>query len=134
MGCFGVAAMMPLYRLGAFYPIEQHNAFPAVVTSVLDKKSFAATLYPLGLCFPVSLLAYGIGFLKGRSLRQIVGIAFIVGGILFWLGNAGEVNSILIIGDLWLLATFCYTAYLLYGNLSKGRLQGSTSPGGLAHK
>ncbi|HUP13924.1 MAG TPA: hypothetical protein VM187_17000, partial [Niastella sp.] len=33
-GCLGSATMMPLFRLGAFYPVESHNAFPAIVQSV----------------------------------------------------------------------------------------------------
>ena len=33
VGCFGGAAMMPLFRLGAFYPIQGHKEFPVVVQS-----------------------------------------------------------------------------------------------------
>jgi hypothetical protein len=58
-GCIGCVAMMPLFRLGAFYPTEGNNAFPVIVSSVLDKKLFAVTLYPPGLCFPVSLVVFG---------------------------------------------------------------------------
>lgn len=116
VGCFGSATMMPLFRLGAFYPIESHNAFPVVVTSVLDKKLFGATLYPLGLCLPVSLVVLGILLLKYRLTKIAAGIAFILSGIFFWLGNAGEMDTILIVGDACLLVTFCYTGYLIYGN------------------
>ena len=113
-GCIGAAAMMPLFRLGAFYPIIGHNALPTVVTSVLSKKLFGATLYPLGLCFPVSLVIFGTAFLKHRLVNTLTGTAFIISGVLFWLGNAGEIDSILIIGDVWLLVTFCYVGYRVH--------------------
>src|SRR5690242_20366759 len=115
-GCIGCVAMMPLFRLGAFYPTVGNNAFPMVVTSVLDKKLFAATLYPPGLCFPVSLVVFGIAFLKYKLFNPIVNLAFILSGILFWLGNAGEIDSLLIVGDSLLLVVFCYTGYLMFGN------------------
>jgi len=115
IGCIGCVAMMPLFRLGAFYPTEGNNAFPIIVNSVLDKKSFAATLYPPGLCFPVSLVVFGICFLKYKMFSPIVNSAFILSGILFWLGNAGEIDSILIIGDGLLLCIFCFIGYLMFG-------------------
>ena len=107
--------MMPLFRLGAVYPREGNNAFPVVVNSVLDKNSFAVTLYPPGLCFPVSLVAFGIGFLKYKVFSTSVNTAFIPSGILFWLGNAGEIDSLLIIGDGLLLCIFCFIGYLMSG-------------------
>lgn len=114
-GCLGCAAMMPLFRLGAFYPTEGNNAFPIVVNSVLDKKLFAATLYLPGLCFPVSLVVFGIGFLKYKVFSTVVNTGIILSGVLFWLGNAGEIDSILIIGDGLLLCMFCYVGYLMFG-------------------
>jgi hypothetical protein len=113
VGCIGAAAMMPLFRLSAFYPVVGHNGFPTVVSSVMDKKLFAVTLFPPGLCFPVSLVLYGVAMLKLRILNVLAGVALIVSGVLFWTGNAGEVDSVLIIGDVWLLLTFCYTGYLV---------------------
>lgn len=115
MGCIGAAAMMPLFRLSAFYPVVGHNGFPTVVASVMDKKLFAVTLFPLGLCFPVSLVLFGVATLKYRVLNILTGIALIIAGILFWTGNAGEVDSILIIGDVWLLLAFCYVGYQAFG-------------------
>lgn len=117
IGCVGAAAMMPLFRLGAFYPTEGQYAFPNIVASVLDKKLFAVTLFPAGLCFPISLVLFGVAFLKYRVLKTVIGIAFILSGILFWLGNAGEMESVLILGDIWLLLTFCYVGYSIYNTL-----------------
>jgi len=114
IGCFGGATMMSLFRLGAFYPIHGHNEFPAVVQSVLGQKSFGATLFLPGLCFPVSLVLFGVFFLKYGLLNWVIGIAFIVSGIFFWMGNALEIDSVLIIGDIWLLLTFCYAGYIIY--------------------
>jgi len=114
-GCIGCVAMMPLFRLGAFYPTEGNNAFPVVVNSVLDKKFFAATLYPPGLCFPIALVVFGIGFLKYKVFNTVVNSALIFSGILFWLGNAGEIDGLLIISDGLLLCVFCYMGYLMFG-------------------
>ena len=116
IGCFGVATMMPLFRLGAFYPIEEHYDFPNVVQSVLDQKGFAVTLFPLGLCFPVSLVVFGIGFLKHNLLNKLLDIALTICGVLFWLGNAGEIELAQIIGDVLLLVTLCYTGYIIYND------------------
>ena len=115
IGCIGCVAMMPLFRLGAFYPTEGNNAFPLIVNSVLDKKLFAVTLYPPGLCFPVSLVVFSIGFLRYKLFSPVVNIALILSGVLFWLGNAGEIDSLLIIGDALLLCLFSYLSYLLFG-------------------
>lgn len=115
VGCMGCVAMMPLFRLGAFYPTEGNNAFPVIVSSVLDKKLFAATLYPPGLCLPISLVVFGVGFLKYKVFSPVVNVAFILSGVLFWLGNAGEIDGLLIIGDGLLLSVFCYVGYLLFG-------------------
>src|SRR4029079_11056429 len=114
-GCIGCVAMMPLFRLGAFYPTEGNNAFPVIVNSVLDKKLFAVTLYPPGMCFPVSLVVFGIGFLKYKVFSTVVNSALIFSGILFWLGNAGEIDGLLIISDGLLLCVFCYMGYLMFG-------------------
>jgi hypothetical protein len=114
VGCFGSATMMPLFRLGAFYPIHGHNEFPSIVQDVQRNKAFALTLFPPGLCFPVSLLLFGIAFIKYRSFHFSVGIAFIIAGILFWLGNAMEINAVLVLGDAWLLALFVYTAFFIF--------------------
>jgi hypothetical protein len=116
IGCFGVATMMPLFRLGGFYPIEGHYEFPVVVKSVLDQKGFAVTLFPLGLCFPVSLVVFGTGFLKHKILNKLLAAALIICGVLFWLGNAGEMELSQIIGDVLLLVTLCYAGYLIYND------------------
>lgn len=116
VGCFGSAAMMPLFRLGAFYPVQGANEFPTVVQSVLDKNAFAVTLFLPGLCFPVSLLLFGIAFLKHRVLPAAFGASFILAGILFWLGNAMEINPILVVGDVWLLLLFCGLGYTIFKN------------------
>lgn len=123
IGCFGAAAMMPLFRLGDFYPIAGHNEFPVVVQSVLDKKAFAVTLFPPGLCFPVSLIVFGISFLKYTIFSKLVAVAFIACGVLFWLGNAGEIDSLLIIGDAFILITFCYSGYIIYNNKTQYSMQ-----------
>lgn len=132
-GCFGAAAMMPLFRLGAFYPSHGHYDFPTIVSSVLDKRLFAVTLYPPGLCFPVSLVLFGVAFLKFKLLRAFIGIALILSGVLFWLGNAGEMESMLIIGDAFLLLTLCQIGYLtldVFKNQSrKDALAGHESAG-----
>ena len=114
IGCIGAAAIMPLFRLTAFYPAVGHNGLPTVVTSIMDKKLFGVTIFPPGLCFPVSLVLFGMAILKQKVLNVLAGIAFIASGAFFWTGNAGEVDSILIIGDIWLLLTFCYTGYAIY--------------------
>ena len=126
-GCFGSATMMPLFRLGAFYPIEGNN-FPSIVQSVLDKKLFAASLFFPGLCFPVSLVLFGFLFFRYRLLPTVLSFAFCVAGILFWIGNAGEVNPILVIGDVWLLAVFCWFGYVNFS--SSGRVNLTLSTGG----
>lgn len=122
-GCFGSAAMMPLFRLGAFYPVVGHNEFPAIVQSVFDKNAFAVTLYIPGLCFPVSLVLFGIGFLKYKVLPFSFGFALILSGVFFWLGNAGEIDPVLVIGDAWLLVLFCWLGYLIFrgSRVSKSR-------------
>jgi hypothetical protein len=114
VGCLGVAAMMPLFRLGAFFPIQEHHEFPAIVQSVLDKNAFALTLFPPGLCFPVSLILFGIGLLKYKLLNTPLGFAFVVSGVLFWLGNAMEMDLVLILGDVWLLGLFCCLGYRIF--------------------
>jgi hypothetical protein len=116
IGCFGAATMMPLFRLGGFYLIEGHNEFPAVVQSVLSEKGFAVTLFPLGLCFPVSLVVFGIGFLKHKVLSTFLAVVLILCGVLFWLGNAGEIDPLLITGDVLQLVTLCYTGYVIYND------------------
>lgn len=116
VGCFGSAAMMPLFRLGAFYPIQGSNEFPAIVQSVLDKKAFAVTLFLPGLCFPVSLLLFGIAFLKHRVLPAALGASFILAGLLFWLGNAMEINPVLVVGDAGLLLLFAALGYTVFTN------------------
>ena len=113
-GCLGSATMMPLFRLGAFYPIGGHNQFPVIVQSVLDKNAFAVTLFLPGLCFPLSLVMYGVLFFKYKLLPAALASAFCVAGILFWTGNAGEINSILVAGDVWLLAVFCWFGYVIF--------------------
>jgi hypothetical protein len=85
------------------------------VNSGLDKKLFGSTLHPPGLCFPVSLVVFGVGFLKYKAFSTMVNIALIISGVLFWLGNAGEIDSLLIIGDGLLLCVFCYMGYLAFG-------------------
>src|SRR5215510_6850400 len=82
IGCIGCVTMMPLFRLGAFYSTQGNNAFPVVVNSVLDKKLFAATLYPPGLCFPVSLVVFGICFLKYRVFSALVNTGIMLSGVL----------------------------------------------------
>lgn len=114
VGSFGSAAMMPLFRLGAFYPTEGQNEFPAIVQSVLDKNAFAVTLFLPGLCFPVSLVLFGIAFLKHKVLPAALGVAFCVAGLLFWTGNAMEMNLILIIADAWLLVVFCWLGFVVF--------------------
>jgi hypothetical protein len=66
------------------------------------------------LCFPVSLVLFGIAFLKYKPMNTFVGLAFILAGILFWFGNALELNPLLIAGDTWLLALFSYLAYAIH--------------------
>jgi len=122
IGCFGCATMMPLFRLGDFYPVEGHNAFPVIVQSVMDKKGFAVTLYPPGLCFPVSLVVFGIGFLKYHILNKLFSVALIICGVLFWLGNAGETDPVLIAGDALLLITLCYAGYLIFNRQTDSTL------------
>ena len=125
-GCFGSATMMPLFRLGAFYPIERPNEFPAIVQTVLDKKLFAASLFLPGLCFPVSLVLFGFLFLRYRLLPAVLSVAFCVSGMLFWIGNAGEVNAILVIGDALLLVVFCWFGYVNFSNSARADLSLST--------
>jgi hypothetical protein len=114
VGCFGSATMMPLFRLGAFYPVEGHNAFPAIVESVIAKKGFAFTIYPLGLCFPIGFLLFGTAFLRLHILPRLFGLAFVASGILYWMGNAVKVDALLIGGDVWLLLLFSSLAYLFF--------------------
>ena len=114
IGCFGSATMMPLFRLGAFYPIIGHNEFPAVVQSVLGKNGFGFTLFLPGLCFPISLLAFGLGFLKHKVLPATLSLAFLAAGIFFFLGNAIEIDPVLIAGDAWLFFLFCSLVYFLF--------------------
>jgi hypothetical protein len=116
VGCLGVVSMMPLFRLGAFYPIQEHHEFPKIVQSVLDKNAFAVTLFPPGMCFPVSLILFGIGFLKYKLLNTALSLALVLSGILFWLGNAMEMDAILVIGDVWLLGIFCSLGYRIFRN------------------
>src|SRR5215210_4802941 len=114
IGCFGSAVMMPLFRLGAFYPTKTHYEFPEIVQSVLDKRLFALTLFLPGLCLPVSLIIFGVGFLKHRLLNVIASAGFILSGILFFAGNALEQEVAIVIGDVLLLIVFCYAGYLIY--------------------
>jgi hypothetical protein len=114
IGCFGSATMMPLFRLGAFYPIEGHNEFPSVVQSVLDKKLFALTLYPAGLCFPVSLMIFGLGFLRYNTINRIAAFSLMLCSLLYWMGNAMAMDPALIIGDALLLVTSCYLGYYIF--------------------
>lgn len=114
VGCFGAATMMPLFRLGGFYTVSGHDQFPQIVQSVLDRKGFAATLFLPGLCFPLSFIAFGIGFLKYKVLPPFYGFAFLASGILFWLGNAGEIDAILIAGDAWMIIVFFCLGSLLF--------------------
>lgn len=107
-GCIGNVAMMPLFRLGAFYPINGHDEFPAIVQSVLGKQAFAVTLFPLGLCFPLSFVFFGIGFLRKKIETSLFGFAFILAGILFFSGNALESDIALVIGDVFMLALLLY--------------------------
>jgi hypothetical protein len=116
VGCIGVTTMMPLFRLGAFYPVQHANEFPSVVQSVLDKGAYAATLFLPGLCFPVSLVLFGIAFLKHRVLPKPFGSSFILAGILFWFGNAMEINPLMVISDVWLLLLFCGLGYVVFTN------------------
>jgi hypothetical protein len=118
--------MMPLFRLGAFYPTEGANDFPAIVQSVLDKKLFAVSLFLPGLCFPVSLVLFGFLFLIYRLLPAVLSVAFCIAGILFWIGNAGEVNAILVIGDAWLLLVFCWFGYVNFKSSGRDHLTLST--------
>jgi hypothetical protein len=124
IGCFGSAAMMPLFRLGAFYPTKAHYEFPEIVQSVLDKRLFAVTLFPPGLCLPVSLIVFGVGFLKHRLLNVMAALGFILSGVLFFTGNALEQEAALVIGDILLLTVFCYAGYLIY----KGEKQAIVVP------
>ena len=116
VGCIGVATMMPLFRLGAFYPVQHSNEFPTVVQSVLDKGAYAPTLFFPGLCFPVSLILFGIGFLKHRVLPRPFAVSFIIAGILFWFGNALEINPLMVANDVWWLLMFCGLAYIVFIN------------------
>jgi hypothetical protein len=116
VGCIGVTTMMPLFRLGAFYPVQHSNEFPTVVQSVLDKGAYAATLFLPGLCFPVSLVLFGIAFLKHRVLPKPFGASFILAGIVFWFGNAMEINPLMVISDVWLLLLFCGLGYVVFTN------------------
>ncbi|WP_158453810.1 hypothetical protein [Pontibacter korlensis] len=115
-GCFGTATMMPLFRLGAFYPTNGGNEFPAIVQSVLGEGFFALTIYPPGLCFPVSLVLFGIAFLKYRLLNTFFGMALILSGLFFWFGNAVGLNLLLLAGDSWLLLTLAYLAFTIYSD------------------
>jgi hypothetical protein len=63
------------------------------------------------LCFPVSLVLFGIAFLKYKPMHALVGYAFILAGLLFWFGNALEMIYVMVAGDAWLLAVFCYIGY-----------------------
>lgn len=112
IGCFGTAAMMPLFRLGTFYPISSHEDFKEIVQSVPGQKLFAAGIFIPGLCFPVSLVLFGIGFIKYKLLKPVIGIAFIACAILLWVGNATGLGAVVIFGDVLILLTFCYTSYL----------------------
>jgi hypothetical protein len=71
-------------------------------------------LFPPGLCFPVSLILFGIGLLKYKLLGAAWGLAFMISGVLFWLGNAMEMDVVLIIGDVWLLGVFCSLGYRIF--------------------
>jgi hypothetical protein len=116
VGCIGVSTMMPLFRLGAFYPVQHANEFPTVVQSVLDKGAYAATLFFPGLCFPVSLVLFGVAFVKHRVLPRAMAASFILAGILFWFGNAMEINPLMVASDVWLLLLFCRVAYVVFTN------------------
>jgi hypothetical protein len=121
VGCIGVVAMMPLFRLGAFYPVQHANEFPTIVQSVLDKGAYAATLFFPGLCFPVSLVLFGIAFLKHRVLPRAFAASFILAGILFWFGNAMEINPIMVTSDIWLLLLFCGMGYIVLAGNARHR-------------
>ena len=114
IGCLGSATMMPLFRLGAFYPVAGHNEFPIIVQSAFDKNAFAATLFLPGLCLPVSFVLFGILYLKYKLLLPALASSFCVAGILFWTGNAEEINTVLIAGDAWLLAVFGWFGYIIF--------------------
>lgn len=118
IGCLGAIAMMPLFRLGAFFPIQEYHQFPAIVQNVLGEKAFAVTLFIPGLFFPISLVLFGIAFLKYKRLKPLLGIGFLAAGILFWLGNAMEIDTLLIIGDIWLLALFCLAGLHMHKHAS----------------
>jgi hypothetical protein len=124
VGCIGVSTMMPLFRLGAYYPMEKANEFPTIVQSVFDKGAYAPTLFFPGLCFPVSLVLFGIAFVKHRVLPRAFAISFILAGILFWFGNAMEINPLMITSDVWLLLLFCGLSYILFTNNAR-----QTAPG-----
>jgi hypothetical protein len=113
--------MMPLFRLGAFYPVQHANEFPTVVQSVLDKGAYAPTLFFPGLCFPVSLVLFGIAFLKHRVLPRPFGVFFVLAGILFWFGNAMEINPLMVFSDIWLLLLFSGLAYIIFTNNARHR-------------
>jgi len=93
VGCLGCAGIMPLFRLSTFYHTEGHYALPDIVNSVLGRNLFGATVFLPGLCFPVSLIVFGIAFTRWHVTKKIAGINLIVSGIFFWLGNAGEVGN-----------------------------------------
>jgi hypothetical protein len=114
IGCIGSATMMPLFRLGGFYPIQGQYQFPVIVQSVLDKKLFAVTLFPAGLCFPVSFIVFGAGYLKHKLINIPFGLVMMLCGILFFLGNAGEMEALLLAGDTLILFTLVYFGYHLY--------------------
>jgi hypothetical protein len=69
------------------------------------------------------LIVFGIGFLKYTIFSKLLAVAFIVYGVLFWLGNAGEIDSLLIIGDAFILITFCYSGYIIYNNKTQYSMQ-----------
>ncbi|WP_128543048.1 hypothetical protein [Larkinella soli] len=99
IGSMGAASLFRIMRLSSVLEVGQ-NGFPLVAEQAFGRSpGIAASLFLGSLQFPVGLVVLGAGVLRERSLPGFAGILLMACGLLFWLGNAMEIDACLLAGD-----------------------------------
>ncbi|WP_207509288.1 hypothetical protein [Telluribacter humicola] len=109
-GIIGGTSILTLYRLGAVMETGP-DGVPLLLQQVLFKNPLLpATIFLPGSLFPLSLIIFGIAVLRSQKYSFLPGLALILTGPLFWVGNALDVEPVLFLNDLILLGVFAWAA------------------------
>ncbi|MEA2488872.1 MAG: hypothetical protein QOH21_664 [Acidobacteriota bacterium] len=95
------------------------NGVPGVPANSLQKifqhaPLVFASIFPLGLLFPIGLIVLGLTMAVARPIHRSAGVLLAIGGVLFPIGRIGGYEWAVVSSDLALAATFALTGWRIF--------------------